>query len=76
MARRSNTSQTVQVTISTTPAIHAVLEKLAEGGLYGKNPADVALGLLTNRILKAMETNEFETMLQNKDRLLSFTSST
>ncbi len=75
MARRTNTTQSVQVTISTTPAYHAVLEKLAESGMYGKNPADVASRLLTDRILDGLDTNEFENKLKNKDRLLAFATS-
>ena len=50
MARPKNTAGTVQITISTTPQIKALLEELAESGFFGKNAADTAHSLLKEKI--------------------------
>lgn len=42
MARPRNIVETVVITISTTAAVHAYLEGLAETGLFGKNAAEAA----------------------------------
>ena len=50
MARPKNTAGTVQITISTTPQVKALLEELALTGFYGKNAADTAHALLKEKI--------------------------
>lgn len=55
MARPKNTLDTVQITISTTPQVKEVLERLTSLGLYGKNAADTAHWLLKERIRELME---------------------
>jgi len=55
MARPKNTLETTQITISTTPQVRELLERLTETGLYGKNAADTAQALLKERIRDLME---------------------
>ncbi len=55
MARPKNTLDTVQITISTTPQVKEILERLTSSGLYGKNAADTAQALLKERIRDLME---------------------
>ncbi len=50
MARPKNTAGSVQITITTTPQVKALLEELAESGFYGKNAADTAHSLLKEKI--------------------------
>ncbi len=50
MARPKNTTGTVQITISTTQQVKDLLELLSKSGLYGKNAADTAHALLTEKI--------------------------
>jgi hypothetical protein len=50
MAKARNTIRTVQITISTTVPVQGYLEGLVLTGLYGKNPAEAAERLLTQRI--------------------------
>jgi hypothetical protein len=42
MARTANHISTIQITISTTPPVKRLLEKLVATGLYGKNAAEAA----------------------------------
>ena len=55
MARPKNTLDTVQITISTTPQVKEILERLTSSGLYGKNATDTAQALLKERIRDLME---------------------
>lgn len=55
MARPKNTLDTVQITISTTPQVKEILERLTSSGLYGKNAADTAHALLKERVRELME---------------------
>ncbi len=50
MARPKNTTETVQITISTTPQVRQILELLSTSGLYGKNAAETANALLQEKI--------------------------
>lgn len=50
MARPKNTTETVQITISTTPQVKDLLELLSRSGLYGKNAAETAHALLKEKI--------------------------
>jgi hypothetical protein len=50
MARPKNTTETVQITISTTQQVKDLLELLSRSGLYGKNAADTAHALLKEKI--------------------------
>jgi hypothetical protein len=50
MARSANHIPTVVVTISTTPPVKKLLDKLVATGLYGKNPADAAERLIAREL--------------------------
>lgn len=54
MARAQNAIPSVQITVSTTPAIRDYLSALVTTGLYGKNPADAAERLLAKGIEQAI----------------------
>ncbi|MCP5540214.1 MAG: hypothetical protein H7A53_09690 [Akkermansiaceae bacterium] len=57
MARPKNTLDTIQVTISTTPQVKDLLERLTETGFYGKNAADTAHALLKEKLRELLEKN-------------------
>lgn len=50
MARPKNTTETVQITLSTTLQVKELLEELSKSGFYGKNAADTAHVLLKEKI--------------------------
>jgi hypothetical protein len=50
MARPKNTTETVQITISTTQQVKDLLEELSRLGFYGKNAAETAHILLKEKI--------------------------
>jgi hypothetical protein len=50
MARPKNTTETVQITISTTQQVKDLLEELSRSGFYGKNAAETAHVLLKEKI--------------------------
>ncbi|MAS91939.1 MAG: hypothetical protein CMO55_01985 [Verrucomicrobiales bacterium] len=50
MARPKNTTETVQITLSTTPQVKELLEELSKTGFYGKNAADTAHNLLKEKL--------------------------
>ena len=50
MARPKNTTETVQITLSTTKQVKELLENLSKTGFYGKNAADTAHVLLKEKI--------------------------
>jgi len=58
MARPKNTLDTVQITISTTPQVKELLERLTSQGFYGKNVADTAHSLLKERVRELMEKGQ------------------
>ncbi len=55
MAKPRNVTPTQQVTIATTPQVVKVLTRLAEQGLHGKNIAEVAERLLSERLREFVE---------------------
>ncbi len=50
MARQKNSVETVQITLSVTPAIRDFLDQLSQSGFYGKNTADTAAELLKAKL--------------------------
>lgn len=50
MPRPKNSAETVQLTLSATPQVKQLLEELSASGYYGKNAADTAMLLLTEKI--------------------------
>lgn len=55
MARSRNSADTVLVTVSTTPLIKALLEELVRSGFYGKNGAEAADRLLSEKLRELLE---------------------
>lgn len=76
MARRSNTIQSVQITVSTTARIRDLLEVLAESGMYGKNPAEVATTLLQQSVRDLVAGGDFKALMRETDELLGTVRST
>ena len=56
MARQKNTVETVQITVSVTERVKEELETLTESGFFGKNAADTANILITERIRQLVES--------------------
>ena len=50
MPRPKNSAETIQLTLSTTPQVKQLLEELSTSGYYGKNAAETATLLLTEKI--------------------------
>ena len=50
MGRTGNPTKTVTFTVSTTPTVRAYLEVLVERGLYGKNVAEAAERLISEKL--------------------------
>jgi hypothetical protein len=50
MPKPKNVTPTQQITIATTPQVVKILTRLAEQGLHGKNVAEVAERLLSERL--------------------------
>ena len=50
MPRPKNSAETIQLTLSTTPQVKQLLEELSKSGYYGKNAAETAAILLTEKI--------------------------
>ena len=50
MARPKNTTETIQITLSTTLQVKELLEELSKSGFYGKNAAETAHVLLKEKI--------------------------
>jgi len=50
MPKPKNVTPTQQITIATTPQVVRILNRLAEQGLHGKNIAEVAERLLSERL--------------------------
>jgi hypothetical protein len=55
MAKPKNVTPTQQITIATTPQVVRILTRLAEQGLHGKNVAEVAERLLSERLRDFVE---------------------
>ncbi len=50
MARQKNSVETIQITLSVTPAIRDFLDQLSQSGFYGKNSAETAAELLKAKL--------------------------
>ena len=55
MAKPRNVTPTHQITIATTPQVVGILTRLAQQGLHGKNVAEVAERLLSERLREFVE---------------------
>jgi len=55
MGKRKNVTPTEQITIATTPQAKKILTRLAEQGLHGKNVAEVAERLLSEKLREFVE---------------------
>ena len=55
MPKPKNVTPTQQITIATTPQVVKILTRLAEQGLHGKNIAEVAERLLSERLREFVE---------------------
>ena len=55
MPKPKNVIPTQQITIATTPQVVKILTRLAEQGLHGKNIAEVAERLLSERLRDFIE---------------------
>ncbi|MBU6302005.1 MAG: hypothetical protein KGS60_10655 [Verrucomicrobia bacterium] len=58
MARAKNTVETVQITISTTERVKQLLEVLTEEGLYGRNVAETASLLISEKMREMRRLGE------------------
>lgn len=62
MARPKNTVESRQLRLAVSPAIREALKKVAATGLFGSNPNEIALRLISDGISdlasKAVETQE------------------
>lgn len=67
--KRRNTARSIQLALSTTPQIRGVLEAIAETGLRGKNPAEVAERLLSEKLVEMIRTNDPLLSLYDRDLL-------
>ncbi len=56
MARSKNSVETIQLTLSVTPAVRDYLVYLSESGYYGKNAADTATLLLSEKLRQVRAT--------------------
>ena len=59
MPKPKNVTPTQQITIATTPQVVRILTRLAEQGLHGKNTAEVAERLLSERLREFVEQKKF-----------------
>ena len=59
MAKPRNVTPTQQITIATTPQVVSILTRLAEQGLHGKNVAEVAERLLSERLREFVDQKKF-----------------
>ncbi len=50
MARPTNNSPSVALTISTTPVVRAILDELARDGNLGKNAAEIAASFVAAKV--------------------------
>ncbi|MGO9112455.1 MAG: hypothetical protein ACLP9L_24760 [Thermoguttaceae bacterium] len=55
MPKPKNVTPTQQITIATTPQVVKILTRLAQQGLHGKNIAEVAERLLSERLREFVE---------------------
>jgi hypothetical protein len=59
MPKPKNVTPTQQITIATTPQVVRILTRLAEQGLHGKNVAEVAERLLSERLRDFVDQAKF-----------------
>ena len=59
MPKPKNLAPTQQITIATTPQVVKILMRLAEQGLHGKNIAEVAERLLSERLREFVDQKKF-----------------
>ncbi len=59
MPKPKNVTETKQITIATTPQVVEILTRLAKQGLHGKNTAEVAERLLSERLREFVEQKKF-----------------
>jgi hypothetical protein len=59
MPKPKNVTPTQQITIATTPQVVRILTRLAEQGLHGKNIAEVAERLLSERLREFVDQAKF-----------------
>lgn len=59
MARKKNENGTIQITISTTPRNCEILDWLSGLGPYGKNRADAAERIVSERLREFLEEEKF-----------------
>ena len=76
MARPKNTVESQPLRLAVSPAIREALEKLAATGLFGSNPNEVALRLISDGIAdlasRAVETREKLDKLGTGKKSISF----
>jgi hypothetical protein len=61
MAKPKNLTPTQQITIATTPQVVRILTRLAEQGLHGKNVAEVAERLLSEKLRDFVDQQKIPT---------------
>ena len=54
MARQKNSVESIQITLSVTPAVRDLLDKLSCSGFYGKNAAETGAELLKEKLRDLM----------------------
>ena len=59
MAKQKNVTPTEKITMATTPQVVRILTRLAAEGLHGKNVAEVAERLLTEKLREFVEQKKF-----------------
>lgn len=74
MARPKNTVQNGELRLAIAPAVRSALENLAATGLFGSNPNEVAIRLISDGIQelasRALETRETLSKLGSRQRKL------
>lgn len=71
MGRTRNPTRTVTFTISTTPTVRAYLEAIVERGLYGKNVAEAAERLISEKLREFEGTSDYATMFSDVRKRLN-----
>jgi hypothetical protein len=62
MGRTPNSTKTVTFTVSTTPVVRACLEALAGRGFFGKNVAEVAERLISEKLRELEGPSDYAQM--------------
>jgi hypothetical protein len=58
VARRSNITETINISISTTPSVLELIEIIVQMGFHGRNVAEAAELLMKERVLQLMEGDD------------------